>query len=150
MIDTPIVIFLNTYGVLLLFVVVLTYLWFVEKKKKEVLRIIFASILAGTVALIAKELFALPRPYLINGNQPLAGHFTTSSFPSLHTALAFALATTIALHQKKMGLLLFLVALLIGIGRMLANVHYLIDVASGALIGILIALFIDKFRTLKS
>lgn len=139
--------FLNTHGVLILLVVVVGYLWFVEKSKEEAIHVIIACALAGGVALILKELFSVPRPYLTEGLAPLAGYSVrTDSLPSLHSTLAFALATTVVLHQRKFGILLFLVASIIGIGRVLANVHYPGDIVLGAVIGTVTSLAIENLQ----
>lgn len=139
--------FLNTHGVFVLFIFVLGYLWFWEKSKEEVKHILVASIIAGVVALLLKELFDVPRPYLTQGVLPLAGYSVrTSSLPSVHTTLAFALATTVALHQRRSGIIILLIAALIGFGRIVAHVHYPVDVALGAVVGTATALAIEKLH----
>ncbi|KKS80343.1 MAG: Phosphoesterase PA-phosphatase related protein [Candidatus Woesebacteria bacterium GW2011_GWC1_43_10b] len=146
MIDSPLIVFLNTYGVVILFVLVSLYIWFYERKKEEVLHVIFAAIIASIIALVLKDLLGIPRPFLSDGKPPLAGYTNLQSFPSLHTTLAFSLATTVALHQRKTGILVFLLAALIGIGRVAANLHYPIDIAGGAVLGTVASLFTEKIH----
>lgn len=139
--------FLNTHGVFVLFIVVTGWLWFFEKSKESARHVLLAGVLAGVVALLLKELFDVPRPYVMQGLLPLAGYSVrTSSLPSMHTALAFALATTVALHQRKAGIILLLIAALIGFGRIIARVHYPVDVAVGAVIGTATSLIIENFH----
>lgn len=59
------------------------------------------------------------------------------SFPSGHTATAFAITVFIALiyQHRALTAVLLLIALLIGVSRIYLLQHFLIDVAAGALIG---------------
>jgi membrane-associated phospholipid phosphatase len=61
------------------------------------------------------------------------------SFPSGHTALAFATATCLAVSLPRWAMLFFVVAVAVGIERVLENAHYLSDVVAGAGVGILCA-----------
>ncbi len=60
---------------------------------------------------------------------------TASSFPSGHTIVMFALATSIYFYDKKFGWFLYVLGLLIGIGRIAGGVHYPSDVLGGAILG---------------
>lgn len=144
--------FLNTYGVLLVYFFVLPYLWFKEKSREEVIHVLFSAATTVIVVLALKEFFDIPRPYLINGDVASAGYLTDGSFPSLHAALAFSIAATVTAHQRRFGVVLLLVAAIVGIGRVVANVHSPVDIIGGAVIGTLIALFFDRlhFSKIKS
>ncbi len=147
MIENPIIYILNTHGVFLLFAAVLAYLWYYEKSYEEALHVLLASSVAAILAFFLKELFNVPRPYIIDNLLPLAGYSVrSSSLPSLHTAIAFALATTVVMHQKRFGIILLLIASLIGIGRVAANVHYPLDVEIGAIVGTLVSLLVEKIH----
>src|SRR3990170_1466073 len=100
-IQNPLIVFLNTSGVFVLILLVLAYLWFIEKSYEETLHIILALVFTATVSIFLKELFHLPRPFEVAQIGPKAGFATLASFPSLHTALAFALATTVLFHQRR-------------------------------------------------
>ncbi len=142
-----IIYFLNTYGVFILYFAVLSYLWFVEKSREEALHVIFASGVTAFLSLLLKEMSGVPRPYVALNTPALAGlSQISSSLPSFHTALAFTLATTVAFHQKKLGLFLLICASLIGFGRVFANVHYPTDVAIGAIVGTMTSLLVDRIH----
>lgn len=66
------------------------------------------------------------------------------SFPSGHTATAFALATLISLlaNDRRISVGLLLMALLVGYSRIYLLQHFLLDVAMGALMGTLITLVV--------
>ncbi len=99
----------------------------------------------GTVALVLswllsdevlKFLFARPRPFI---------HFTDVrllvagphqySFPSGHTATAFAAATVLWRKNIKIGVAALALALLIGFSRVYVGVHYPLDVLGGIILG---------------
>ena len=61
------------------------------------------------------------------------------SFPSGHAALFFAMAMVIYFYNKKWGLWFFGAAILMGLSRIIAGVHYPTDILGGAIIGTLTA-----------
>ena len=64
--------------------------------------------------------------------------------------MAFALATTIWLHDRKVGWIYIIWALFVGLARILANVHYPIDIWGGAILGIVIAFSLEKIHFYKN
>lgn len=102
------------------------------------------------IAQIIKALFPTLRPFELNGLTPMV--FLPSSdgaFPSGHAAAAFALATSVFLHNKKVGLLYEIGAVIVGIARVLGNVHYPVDILGGAIVGIVVAFVIEKVHLKK-
>lgn len=147
----PIITFLASYLVFLL-ITGLFILWFIDGKikKEQVVHALFASFTAWIIAHIIKDLFPTTRPFLENGVNPLTLTTPTdSAFPSGHSAFSFALSMTIFLHDKKVGLFFIICAFLIGISRVLAHVHYPIDIAGGALLGIVVAVVVEKIHPFK-
>lgn len=130
----------------------LIILWFVDGKikKEQVIHALYAVLITLLVIYIFKHFFPTVRPFLIN-NEEIRVLFAPrdGSFPSLHTATAFALATTIYLHDKKIGSVYLIAALIIGLFRVIANVHYPIDIFGGMLLGSLIALLVDRNHLFK-
>lgn len=70
------------------------------------------------------------------------------SFPSGHTATAFAMLLTLALFFKNRHttVLLIFIARLVGYSRIYLPQHYLMDVTAGALIGTISSLIIYKWK----
>jgi undecaprenyl-diphosphatase len=133
----------------------LLVLWFVDGrvKKEQAFRAFAAALLAWVIAQMLKSILPSVRPFLVNMELPLTFtlHFD-NAFPSSHTAIAFGLATTLWLHNKKLGIVYLTLAILIAVGRVFANVHYILDVVVGGMIGTMIAVIVDKlhlFRLLK-
>ncbi|MEK7498006.1 MAG: phosphatase PAP2 family protein [Patescibacteria group bacterium] len=126
----------------------LVVLWFIDGKikKEQVLHACLSIILAWTFAEMIKEIYHTTRPFILEGKNPLVMFIPAAngSFPSSHTAAAFALALTIWLHDKKVGFFYLIAALLVGAARVLANVHYPVDILGGAVLGIIVAYMIEK------
>lgn len=68
-----------------------------------------------------------------------------SSFPSSHTLIAIGLAIIDTMLLPSWYLAFFVVAILVGLGRMYTQMHYLTDVFGGALLGGLCAALIIYF-----
>jgi undecaprenyl-diphosphatase len=133
----------------------LIILWLINGrvKKEQAIHAFAAALLAWIIAQMLKSLLPSVRPFLVNTELPLTYtlHFD-NAFPSSHAAVAFGLATTLWLHNKKLGIVYIALAILIAIGRVFANVHYILDVVVGGMIGTMVAVIVDKihlFRLLK-
>lgn len=86
------------------------------------------------------------RPFAALDFEPLIAISASSkSFPSDHTAVAFALAALGALVRPRWAVALFFVAFLIGAGRIYAGIHYPSDIIVGALVGSASAYIIHRF-----
>ncbi len=109
--------------------------------------VLFLSMAAAwsTNALIGMFFFR-PRPYvdLENVHLLIGSTFGSKSFPSDHTVLSFAFAFALFLINKKLGGLALVIAFLIGLSRIVAGVHYPLDVLAAIIIGCAWAWFIKK------
>ena len=87
--------------------------------------------------IVLKNLVARTRPYDVNtGVHLLVAKLHDYSFPSGHTAAAFASVTALYLAgEKKLWKPVLVLACLIGISRLYLYVHYPTDVLGGALAG---------------
>jgi undecaprenyl-diphosphatase len=124
-------------------------LWVVDgvKKREAAIHALGASLVSWLFALMIKTVFPEPRPFVIDGQKALT-FFTPrdGSFPSEHATIAFALAFTIFLHNRKIGFIFLVLAVLVGVGRVLANVHYPIDILGGAILGTMTAYMAAKIH----
>lgn len=120
---------------------------------KIYLFIFFSVVLAWLFSQLFKSYFSTVRPFRVNGFPPLTitEHFD-NSFPSGHTASAFALATSLFFISRRFAFFMFFLSVFVGIGRVLSNVHYPIDVLGGAVLGAFIPIFLDGlfFRNRKT
>ena len=119
--------------------------FFLLGKKPLGLTIFYSFLSSGLMVQIVKHLKDSERPQLFFGSSA-SQYFIkgidfahNNSFPSGHTATAFAMATVCVLMMKnKKGQLLFLLlAALVGFSRIYLGQHFLLDVLVGALIGVI-------------
>ncbi len=130
----------------------LIILWFIDGriKKEQVIHALFAGLIAWVIVFFIKYFFPTVRPYLKNGGEvDVFFAPTDGAFPSAHTALAFGLAVTVFMHDKRVGWLYLIGALTVGVARVLANVHYPVDILGGAFIGTLTAVIVEKVHLFK-
>jgi len=91
------------------------------------------------------------RPFVVDEKVVnILSHDPSKSFPSGHATFFFTLAAMLFLLDRKLGSLLFLVVILMGIARIFAGVHWPSDILAGAAIGIatgsLIYFFAKRFH----
>lgn len=92
------------------------------------------------VSYILQHLLRRSRPFEVGQGEPLIKMIWIGySFPSGHTALAFAIAAVgQIIFPSIYGIWLFICAALVGLSRVAVGVHYLLDVIAGAIIGALV------------
>ncbi|MBI2052004.1 phosphatase PAP2 family protein [Candidatus Roizmanbacteria bacterium] len=124
-------------------------LYFVAIRQKRFLpSFFFASLFTFLVTnVFLKRLIARRRPYLFLKNLP--GFCPTDfSFPSGHASVAFAAAFVLSYFDKKRALYYYILAFLIALSRVYLGCHYVLDVVSGALLGVIVAFFTIKISEL--
>jgi undecaprenyl-diphosphatase len=107
-----------------------------------------AAGLAAAIGYVPKRLVARPRPTCASASRhALLKHPDAWSFPSSHTATAFAAAITLGVALGP-GALAFLLgwAAVVGISRVYVGAHYPLDVLMGAILGTTVALTLAGFR----
>ena len=84
---------------------------------------------------VIRYFYHRPRPYVQYSDIHALFNVNQWSFPSGHATIFFSIATTIFFYNKKLGILLFIAAIIISFGRVAAGVHFPTDILAGLLIG---------------
>ena len=128
--------------------------WFLRSAHSRLARdVLFVSLSVLTIALmIAAFKFLAGRarpPLLLDGGIYGFFFFGTSfemrSFPSGHTACAFAVAAALGRYLGGGRTAIIVLAALIGASRLGLGLHYLSDVAAGIYLGVLVPLVMRRF-----
>lgn len=117
----------------------------IPKKTRKCGIMVLAALLVMLVVnnMIIKNLVARPRPCATYPELVELVKIPHSySFPSGHTVSAMAVAFTILTQHKKLGIVAFVMALLMGLSRLYVGVHFPTDVYGGIIVGALIALIV--------
>ena len=113
-----------------------------DGRRAAVIGLASVAVTATVANLIAKPLGRRRRPDRAAQEVPLARQVrmpVSSSFPSGHTAAAFAFATGVARVSPAAAAPLRALAALVAYSRVHTGVHYPGDVAAGSLLGIALA-----------
>ena len=118
---------------------------------KREIKILGITLLAGLtisyyVTAVLKILIARPRPFIAFTNVILLGPMEKSySFPSNNAVTAF-MAASLLISRFRMRALFYSLAVLAGLSRIYIGVHYPSDIIGGAIIGLIIGLFLVKIQ----
>lgn len=124
-------VFLAKYLVYL--IIALVAFWFLARvppplKKRTILFAVVSLPLTLVVSLLAAHFYYDPRPFMISHVAPLIAHEPGNGFPSHHTLLGAALASLVFRYDRRFGVVLFILTLLVGLARVHAGLHHLVDI----------------------
>jgi len=113
---------------------------------KEGIKIVVAVISSWGLSYLIKNIVMAPRPFLRYPDEvnKLFDYGGFNSFPSGHATLFMALGVMISLHHKRAGYVFIFLAIIIGIARVTAGVHFPIDILIGWFIGGFVSLLVYK------
>ena len=127
------------------FALVIAFICFLTANQSLAYEIILGSLSLWLVVELMKFLICRTRPYIKLTNTRIVGSRAGGhSFPSGHTSQAFFLAALLSnyYHFSLPGwLILYAVALMVGITRMYVGMHYPRDILGGAVLGTFWGLF---------
>lgn len=120
-------------------ILVAGYVWFCAKPEDKRRMLILSLItlpLSFVIARILNRVIDDPRPFVVLNVQPLIAHSSDNGFPSDHTLISMTFAAIVYVINKKWGIVLTFVALLVGISRVMALVHHPLDIFGSVVIAV--------------
>ena len=145
---TGFTVFLGNWFPYLLILFALVYELFIrddDDTVRSMLRIYTPPLLVLGMTEFFKLFFSAPRPFAILEIPYAITVFDPyGSFPSSHSAFFASLAVTMYFCNPKLGKWYLLSALLIGIARIGAGVHWPLDVLAGLIFGLVVGYIIEK------
>ncbi len=130
------IIFCANYLIIFIIGVALLYL-FKQPRNKQKQIIIFSLISLPLIYITAKILSVFyydPRPFVSSHLVPLISHDPDNGFPSDHALLGSAISAIIFCFNRKVGIFLFVLTLLVGTARVMAGVHHPIDIVGSVVV----------------
>jgi len=129
---------------ILLFAIIFFWLFSNHVTTKTLILVVISGALAWLISEVVKGSFDTFRPYQNYGLEPLTLTIPQdNSFPSTHSSIVFAVSSSLFFKNRKLGLLFIFGAILVGLGRVLAHVHYPLDIFIGFMIGVTTAYLLN-------
>ena len=97
---------------------------------------LFSFPLAFLMAFVASLFYYDTRPFVVENTPPLIPHAPDNGFPSDHTLYAMVTATIIFAYNRTVGISLGILAILVGVSRVMARVHHPVDIIGSIAIAI--------------
>ena len=143
------IIFLADYFQYVLAAIFILFLYLESYQNRQKLQIFLVAAASMIIARfgvtnLIRFLYPRPRPFVIYEVNQLIQE-GINGFPSGHAALFFSLAMAVYFYNKKWGVGFFSAAVLMSLARVIAGVHYPLDIFGGAAVGILSAYAVFYF-----
>ncbi|PIR70633.1 MAG: hypothetical protein COU46_00455 [Candidatus Niyogibacteria bacterium CG10_big_fil_rev_8_21_14_0_10_42_19] len=99
------------------------------------------------VAQFIRFLYDRPRPFeVLESARQIVEHSMGHAFPSGHASFTFGLAIAVYFYRPKIGVIFIAAAFLVSISRVVAGIHWPLDIISGALVGVLTAFILRALK----
>lgn len=114
------------------------FLWLGFSKDERFIKVVLVCGLSFILVTLFRMICNTDRPYTVYDFEPLiAKEKKGESMPSRHVFSAFVIAMSFLYTYTWISIPIFIVSILMAIGRVIGGVHFPKDVIVGALIGIL-------------
>ncbi len=131
-------------------IIVVVALWYVYQQPKERrYRMLLCTLLALPISYVVAKIGSIfyfdPRPFVVESFTPLLPHVADNGFPSDHTLLSAAIASVVYFFNRKLGIFLFILALLVGVSRVAAGIHHVVDILGSLGIAFAVTFLVFRF-----
>ena len=136
------------YGLLILTALFVYLFKHRDNLRKGVTDLVVVSITAVSAWFIAhffKDVFHTPRPFDVSPSVMAIVSETGYAFPSGHATFFMALAASLWFYHKRLAVFFGISAVLIGLARISAGVHWPIDIFGGLFLGYAIGVTLRNF-----
>jgi undecaprenyl-diphosphatase len=131
------IIFGTKYLVYVIVLVAVVHVLLNKERRAELGVVALLALALGyALARLAGFLFSHHQPFAEQGFEPLVPHAIDNSFPSDHTLISGVFASVAFLADRRVGLALWALTLLVGLSRMLAGLHYSVDIFAAAVLAV--------------
>jgi len=116
-------------------------IYWLRSNRSQKIHLAVIGAISAAISLLLIELAGAayydPRPFVVHHTVPLLKHAADNGFPSDHTVLATVVALVVFQASRKLGLSMLVLAVLLGVSRVTAQVHSPLDIAAALVIGAL-------------
>lgn len=130
-----------TYGLIIL--LILWAIFFSNRKMYNFSLLFLSGLSSWIMASALKNILQLNRPFVNLDILPLYKE-TGFSFPSEHMVVFTAIAVSMFLINKTAGYIFLIIAILIGLSRIILGVHYPVDIMGGFVVGLIVSLIFKE------
>lgn len=99
--------------------------------------------LAFILSRLASLFYHNPRPFVVENFVPLVAHAADNGFPSDHALLTSAVAMVLWWAHRRASIGVWILAVVIGVSRVLAGVHHPIDILGSMALAIVAGIAAD-------
>ena len=126
----------SPYILAIIYLMTLLYLFIISHEL--LLLTILKPFITFIFVTVLRKFINRPRPCIAFQIQPLIGHKQYQSFPSRHSASAFAIAFALFNVNFTLGLMTMILAFIVSLSRIFTGVHFISDVIASFIISFLI------------
>ncbi len=112
------------------------YFFVAGKKETFLIFGLLTCVISFCIARVLHRIVQSPRPAVRHGITPLIPVSTDNGFPSDHALLVFSLASILFVFNHEIGVILFVIALVVGIARVRAGAHHSLDILGSIVIAL--------------
>lgn len=112
-----------------------------ETRKRMIVLSVVALPLTIVAMFILNSLYDNPRPDVVRDFEPLFQHwFAGNGFPSSHATMTALIACVMYVFNRRIGLFLFFISILVSLARVYFGLHHFIDIVGGIFLAIIITI----------